>query len=83
VYAFIDDIIIASKNIEKYLKYIETVLDILNKVHVYISIEKSFIAYLSVRLLSYIVNSEGVAKIDDKIVIFKKLKFPNTFKTLE
>ncbi|AEO66029.1 uncharacterized protein THITE_2049134, partial [Thermothielavioides terrestris NRRL 8126] len=83
VYAYIDNIIIANKNIEEYLKYIEIVLNIFDKVYIYISIEKSFIAYLSIRLLSYIVNSEGVAKIDDRIAIFKKFKFPNTFKTLE
>ncbi|AEO71018.1 uncharacterized protein THITE_2059508, partial [Thermothielavioides terrestris NRRL 8126] len=83
VYAYINDIIIASKNIEEYLKYIKTVLNILNKVYIYILIEKSFIAYLLVKLLSYIVNSKGVAKIDNKIAIFKKLKFPNTLKTLE
>ncbi|AEO66987.1 uncharacterized protein THITE_2048230, partial [Thermothielavioides terrestris NRRL 8126] len=83
VYAYIDDIIIANKNIEEYFKYIKTVLDILDKVYVYISVEKSFVAYLSMRLLSYIVNSKGIAKIDDRIAIFKKLKFPNTLKTLE
>ncbi|AEO69957.1 uncharacterized protein THITE_2055852, partial [Thermothielavioides terrestris NRRL 8126] len=83
IYAYIDDIIIASKNIEEYLKYIKTVLDILDKVYIYILVEKSFVAYPSVRLLSYIVNGEGVAKIDDRIAIFKKLKFPNTLETLE
>ncbi|AEO65560.1 uncharacterized protein THITE_2047704, partial [Thermothielavioides terrestris NRRL 8126] len=83
VYIYINNIIIASKNIKKYFKYIETVLNILDKVYIYILVEKFFIAYLLVRLLSYIVNSKGVAKIDDKIAIFKKLKFPNTFKTLE
>ncbi|AEO65694.1 uncharacterized protein THITE_2043440, partial [Thermothielavioides terrestris NRRL 8126] len=83
VYAYIDDIIIVNKNIEEYLKYIKTVFDILDKVYVYISIEKSFIAYLSIRLFSYIVNGEGVAKTDNRIAIFKKLKFPNTLETLE
>ncbi|AEO69980.1 uncharacterized protein THITE_2013508, partial [Thermothielavioides terrestris NRRL 8126] len=83
IYTYINNIIIASKNIEEYLKYIKTVLNIFNKIYIYISVEKSFIAYLSVRLLSYIVNSEGVAKIDDRIAIFKKLKFPNTLETLE
>ncbi|AEO67089.1 uncharacterized protein THITE_2048464, partial [Thermothielavioides terrestris NRRL 8126] len=83
IYAYINNIIIVSKNIEKYLKYIKTVLDILDKVYVYISIEKSFIAYPSMRLLSYIVNSERVAKMDDRIAIFKKLKFPNILKTLK
>ncbi|AEO63392.1 uncharacterized protein THITE_2038751, partial [Thermothielavioides terrestris NRRL 8126] len=83
VYAYIDDIIIASKNIEEYLKYVETVLDILDKVYIYILVEKSFVAYPSVRLLSYIVNGEGVAKTNDRIAIFKKLKFLNTLETLE
>ncbi|SPQ21838.1 1502844a-cb47-4161-9a6d-b0b197795041 [Thermothielavioides terrestris] len=31
VHAYIDDIIIANKNIEEYLKHVETVLDILDK----------------------------------------------------
>ncbi|AEO63650.1 uncharacterized protein THITE_2042885, partial [Thermothielavioides terrestris NRRL 8126] len=83
VYTYIDDIIIASKDIEEYLKYIKIVLNILDKVYIYISIEKSFVAYLSVRLLGYIVNSEGIAKIDDRITVFKKLKFPNTLEALE
>ncbi|AEO63670.1 uncharacterized protein THITE_2037473, partial [Thermothielavioides terrestris NRRL 8126] len=83
VYTYIDNIIIASKNIEEYLKYVKTVLDIFDKVYIYISVEKSFIAYPSMRLLSYIVNGKGVAKTDDRIAIFKKLKFPNTFETLE
>ncbi|AEO67859.1 uncharacterized protein THITE_2050611, partial [Thermothielavioides terrestris NRRL 8126] len=83
VYAYIDDIIIASKNIEEHLKYVEIVLDIFDKVYVYISVEKSFVAYLSVRLLGYMVNGEGVAKIDDRIAIFKKLKFLDTLETLE
>ncbi|AEO69131.1 uncharacterized protein THITE_2052584, partial [Thermothielavioides terrestris NRRL 8126] len=68
---------------EEYLKYIKTVLNILNKVYIYILVEKSFVAYLSVRLLGYIVNSEGVAKMDNKITIFKKLKFLDTLETLE
>ncbi|AEO64501.1 uncharacterized protein THITE_2037037, partial [Thermothielavioides terrestris NRRL 8126] len=83
VYAYIDDIIIANKNIEEHLKYIETVLDILDKAYIYISVEKSFVAYPSIRLLSYIVNSKGVAKTDDRIAIFKKLKFLDTLETLE
>ncbi|AEO62665.1 uncharacterized protein THITE_2042291, partial [Thermothielavioides terrestris NRRL 8126] len=83
VYTYIDNIIIVSKNIEEYLKYVKTVLNILDKVYIYILVEKSFIAYLSVRLFSYIVNGERVAKIDNRIIVFKKLKFLNTFKTLE
>ncbi|AEO66614.1 uncharacterized protein THITE_2025197, partial [Thermothielavioides terrestris NRRL 8126] len=80
---YIDDIIIASKNIEEHLKHIKTVLDILDKAYIHILVEKSFIAYLLVRLLSYIVNGEGVAKTDNRIAVFKKLKFPDILKTLE
>ncbi|AEO63337.1 uncharacterized protein THITE_2039123, partial [Thermothielavioides terrestris NRRL 8126] len=83
IYAYIDDIIITNKDIEEHLKYIKTVLNILDKVYVYISIEKSFIVYLLVKLLGYIVNSTGVAKIDNRIVIFKNLKFFNTLEALE
>jgi hypothetical protein len=67
----------------EYLKYFATILDILDKVYVYILVLKSFAGYLVVRLLSYMVNGKGVIKTDDRIATFKKIKFPTTLDTLE
>ncbi|KAK4031752.1 hypothetical protein C8A01DRAFT_51274 [Parachaetomium inaequale] len=83
VRAYIDDIIIFSKTPEKYLRYIAIVLEILDKVYIYISVLKSFAGYPIVRLLSYIVNGKRVVKTNNRITIFKKIKFLATLDILE
>ncbi|AEO59301.1 hypothetical protein MYCTH_2063376, partial [Thermothelomyces thermophilus ATCC 42464] len=80
---YIDSIIIFSKTEEEYLEYPYTVYKILNKAYIYISATKSFIGYLAMRLLRYIVNGKGIAKTNDYIAIFKKLKFLDTLNSLE
>ena len=81
--AYIDDISIFSNNKKEYIEHVTTVLDILDKVRVYILAKKSFASYLAVRLLGYVVDGEGITKTDDRIDAFKKLKFPNTLESLE
>ncbi|AEO55087.1 hypothetical protein MYCTH_2054232, partial [Thermothelomyces thermophilus ATCC 42464] len=83
VKVYINDIIIFSKIEEEYLKYLYTIYEILNKAYIYISVAKSFIGYLAVRLLRYIVNGKGITKTDDRIATFKKLKFLDTLDNLE
>src|SRR5581483_8959772 len=83
VRAYIDDIIIFSRTAEEHLEYVGIVCDILDRARVHISGPKSFVAYPAVRLLGHVVNGEGVAKTDDRIAAFQKLKFPDTLNTLE
>ncbi|AEO53726.1 hypothetical protein MYCTH_2050101, partial [Thermothelomyces thermophilus ATCC 42464] len=83
VRVYINDIIIFSKIEEEYLEYLYTVYEISNKAYIYISIAKSFIGYLAIRLLRYVINSKGITKTDNRITAFKKLKFLNTLDSLE
>ncbi|AEO54383.1 hypothetical protein MYCTH_2028710, partial [Thermothelomyces thermophilus ATCC 42464] len=80
---YIDNIIIFSKIEEEYLEHLYTIYKILNKAYIYISTTKSFIRYLAIRLLRYIINSKGIIKTDDYITTFKKLKFLDTLDSLE
>ncbi|AEO57335.1 hypothetical protein MYCTH_2061788, partial [Thermothelomyces thermophilus ATCC 42464] len=80
---YINDIIIFSKIEEEYLEYLYTIYKILNKAYIHISITKSFIGYLAIRLLRYIVNGKGITKTDDRITAFKKLKFLDILNSLE
>ncbi|AEO53317.1 hypothetical protein MYCTH_2054788, partial [Thermothelomyces thermophilus ATCC 42464] len=80
---YIDNIIIFSKVEEEYLEYLYTIYEILNKAYIHISITKSFIGYLAMRLLRYIINSKGITKTNDRIATFKKLKFLDTLDSLE
>ncbi|AEO60614.1 hypothetical protein MYCTH_2069804, partial [Thermothelomyces thermophilus ATCC 42464] len=67
---------------EEYLEYLYIVYKILNKAYIYISATKSFIGYLAIRLLRYIINGKGIAKTDDYFTTFKKLKFLDTLNSL-
>ncbi|AEO60428.1 hypothetical protein MYCTH_2066192, partial [Thermothelomyces thermophilus ATCC 42464] len=80
---YINDIIIFSKTEEEYLEYLYTIYKILNKAYIYISTTKSFIGYLAIRLLRYIINGKGITKTNDYIATFKKLKFLDTLDSLE
>ncbi|AEO53445.1 hypothetical protein MYCTH_2049886, partial [Thermothelomyces thermophilus ATCC 42464] len=83
VRVYIDDIIIFNKIEEEYLEYLYTIYKILDKAHIYIGIAKSFIRYLAIRLLRYIINDKGITKTDNHITTFKKLKFLDTLDSLE
>ncbi|AEO53318.1 hypothetical protein MYCTH_2050200, partial [Thermothelomyces thermophilus ATCC 42464] len=83
VKVYIDNIIIFRKTKEEYLEYLYTVYEILNKAYIHINATKSLIGYLAIRLLRYIINSKNIAKTDDYITTFKKLKFLDTLDSLE
>ena len=80
---YINDIIVFSTNAEKHMEYLYVVLGILDKVRVHINAEKIFVDFLAVCLFGYNVDGNGIFKIDDRINIFKKLIFLNTFDLLE
>ncbi|AEO61122.1 hypothetical protein MYCTH_2070186, partial [Thermothelomyces thermophilus ATCC 42464] len=80
---YIDNIIIFSKIEEEHLKHLYTIYKIFNKAYIYISATKSFIDYLAIRLLRYVINRKGITKTDDYITTFKKLKFLDTLDSLE
>ncbi|KHE79274.1 hypothetical protein GE21DRAFT_1221310, partial [Neurospora crassa] len=68
---YINNIIIFNKTAEEYFKYFRVVLGIINKYCIYISINKFFIGYPSVKLFNYIVDREGVSCINNYITTFK------------
>ncbi|OIW30876.1 hypothetical protein CONLIGDRAFT_573781, partial [Coniochaeta ligniaria NRRL 30616] len=83
VRVYINNIVIFSKNINKYYRYVKTVLRILDENRISIALNKLFVAYLVIRLLSYEVNGDGITKTNDRIEAFKKIKFPYILAELE
>ncbi|KHE81430.1 hypothetical protein GE21DRAFT_1215802, partial [Neurospora crassa] len=68
---YINNIIVFSKTVKEYFKYLRIVLGIINKYYIYISINKSFVKYPLIKLLSYIVNGEGINRTNNYITTFK------------
>ena len=60
VFCYLDDIIVVTKNFEEHLKYLETVLDKINKAKLTISLEKCEFGCLEVKYLGFVVNEKGL-----------------------
>ncbi|KAK3484540.1 uncharacterized protein B0T23DRAFT_328231, partial [Neurospora hispaniola] len=66
---YINNIIIFSNIAKDYLKYLEIILKFFKNINLNITPKKSFVAYPSVRLLSYCVDSLSIATITDRIAV--------------
>lgn len=58
--AYIDDVVIFSNTADEHLDHVQTILRLFKDVNLALSPEKSFIAYLSVRLLGFKVDAVGL-----------------------
>ncbi|KAK3498102.1 uncharacterized protein B0T23DRAFT_309579, partial [Neurospora hispaniola] len=76
-YAFIDNIIITSDIAKDYLKYFNTIFTLFIKKNILISLKKSFINFLNVKLLGFCINALGLTLIEERIETMRKLDFPN------
>lgn len=81
--AYIDDVVIFSKNQQEHLDHLKAVFETFQKFNISIKPSKTFLAYPSVRLLGQKVNSLGLVTDEDKLRAISKLKFPTTLRQLE
>lgn len=76
VYVYIDDILIASKDIESHLSTVDKVLQILFDNDMEINIEKSKFARENLNFLGYEISSKGIVPNQNKIDTIKKFPKP-------
>ena len=81
--AYVDDIIIFSKTLEKHLRHLIEIFDTLNVNNIFIKSIKTFIEYFTVNLLDQKMNSFGFATAEDKLKIIFLLKFSRTLQQLK
>ena len=68
---------------EDHFHYLEAIFQLFSDRRIFISLKKSFLAYLSVKLLSFKVDSLGLLNTAYLLAAFKDLEFPKTLKALE
>lgn len=73
--AYMDDIVIFFKTLEKHLHHLHTIFHLLDSKRVTLSLKKSFLDYLSVTLLEQKVNIFDLIASADKIAVIKNLDF--------
>jgi len=80
---FIDDIVVFLDFFEDYVQHLYDIFSLFVKKNISISLEKSFLGYLSVELLGFYVDSLGLLMTAECMEAFSKLEFPGTLKALE
>nr|GEW28205.1 reverse transcriptase domain-containing protein [Tanacetum cinerariifolium] len=78
VIAFIDDILIYSKNKEKHEEHLKTILELLKKEQLYAKFSKCDFWLESVQFLGHVIDSEGVHVDPVKIEAIKNWAIPTT-----
>ena len=81
--AYINDVIIFSKNQQKHLNHLKTVFEIFQKFNVSIKSSKTFFVYFSIRFLDQKMNFLNFVTNENKFQIINKFKFSITFRQLK
>lgn len=79
--AYIDDVLIHSKNHEDHLVHIQVVFDRLKESDLKIKLRKCTFGYLETKFLGYIVSAEGIRMNKEKIDKILNYPTPTTAKT--
>ena len=81
--AYIDNVVIRSKTLDKHIQHLCAIFGMFIKVSISIKPSKAFLGYLSIQLLGQHVDSLGLATIEEKLEAISQLQFPRTLKDLE
>jgi hypothetical protein len=82
-YYYVDDIVIFSKNFEKYIEYLNTIFELFNYIGITFKNLNFYFDYSSIILLGQRVNDLNIIYAEDRIAIFKNLQFQQTLKNLK
>lgn len=77
-YAYIDDLLIASDNIDQHLSHVRKVFERLEKFGIIININKCVFAKETISFLGHTVSSSGVKPLSDKVSAIQAINLPNT-----
>jgi hypothetical protein len=80
---YIDDIIVYSKTFEKHLEDIETVLSLVAKSGITLSMKKCHIAYQKLEALGHTISNLGIGTAEGTIKAVKEFPRPNNIKELQ
>ena len=80
VFSWLDDIIVITKNFKEHLKYLETVLEKINKAKLKISLGKFKFGCSEVKYLGVVVDEKGLKIDEDKIKPILEFPTPKNVK---
>lgn len=82
-FAYLDDILIASKNEEEHLRHLRTLLSRLNDYGVVISLDKCVFGQSQIEFLGYSISEHGTKPLESKVASIRNFKQPETVEQLK
>ena len=80
---YLDNIAIYSVIFREYCQYFYLVLSIIKKFRIMLLLEKFFYRYFLVQLLGFFINRFSILITEERLVVYRKLKFLGTLKELK
>jgi hypothetical protein len=81
--AYVDDLVIASEDLDEHLIHLELVFQRLEDMNVKLEPTKVYIGFPSVKLLGQRVDAFGLSTPEERIAAIQKIAFPKTLRELE
>jgi transposase InsO family protein len=82
-FAYLDDILIASVNIEEHKKHLEQVLKQLEDSHLSINLDKCQFGLEKITFLGHLITSEGFRPLPEKVDAINRIPLPNLVRELK
>lgn len=77
-YAYIDDLLIASSNMEQHIIHVRQVFERLEKYGIIINLNKCLFAQENIAFLGHFISSSGVKPLPEKVAAIQAIKLPET-----
>lgn len=82
-FAYLDDILIASRNKEEHLQHLKILLNRLNDYGIVINVDKCSLGQPEVKFLGYQINKDGTKPLNSKVTSLLEFKLPETVEQLK
>nr|CAH8821166.1 unnamed protein product [Trichobilharzia regenti] len=82
VYAYIDDLLIASADETEHVKHVKTVFERLHKYGMTINLDKCEFGKKSLKFLGHLIDNQGIRPVPDDVQAIKDYPLPDSFKKL-
>jgi Reverse transcriptase (RNA-dependent DNA polymerase) len=83
VFVYLDDILIATTDMDSHLKVLQQVLSILQQINLLINPAKSSFAQSTATYLGHTISAAGIAPLDSHVTAIKEFPTPTTPKQLQ
>lgn len=81
-FVYLDDLLVASRNLQEHYEHLEIIFDRLSKAGLVINLEKCNFALSEINFLGHKINNSGILPAQDRVTAIREFERPTTVKQL-